>query len=187
MQPLIRLVNTHNLRLIVCLCAVCGAFNLGAQTPPTPKILSAQTLEGNVLVMPFDTSLTGEMITSGGARISIAVEGDYRVYRALHDGKEHYVHVALEGPPRRLAFDPKEERFRDVLPSLRVELGNYDQLDEFIEAAGGIGGKAYEALGFAIVRLPKDKNPAEVASRIGALPGVKSARIQLRGPLHVPM
>ena len=137
--------------------------------------------------MPFDTSLTGEVVATGGTRISIGVEGDYRVYRALHGGEEHFAHVALEGPPRRLAFDPDEGRFRDVLPTLRVELGNYDQFDNIVEAAGGTGGKVYEALGFAIVRLPPGENPAEVASRIGALPGVKSATIQLQGPLHVPM
>lgn len=154
---------------------------------PTPDILPARTLDGNVLVMPFDTSITGDLVASGGTRFSIGVEGDYRVYRALHEGKEYQAHVATQGPPRRLAFDPKEARFRDVLPSLRVELGNYDQFDEIVAAAGGTGGKVYEALGFAIVRLPREENPAEVASRIGALPGVKSATIQLQGPLHVPM
>ncbi len=187
MQPLTGLVNIKNLRLTVCLCALCSAFNLGAQTPPTPDILTAQTLEGNVLVMPFDISSTGEVLASDGTRISIGVEGDYRVYRVLHRGREHHIHVALQGPPRRLAFDPKEERFRDVLPSLRVEMNNYDQLGEVVEAAGAIGGKAYEALGFAIVRLGPNENPAEVASKMTALSSVKSARIQLQGPLYVPM
>lgn len=175
------------LRLILCACVACGPAILSAQTAPTPDILSAQTIEGSVLVMPFDTSITGDLITHDGTRISIGVEGDYRVYRALRGGKEYQAPVAIEGPPRRLAFDPNEGRFRDVLPSLRVELGNYDRFDEIIEVAGGTGGKVYEALGFAILHLPPEQNPAEVAARVGALPGVKSATIQLQGPLHVPM
>ena len=180
-------MNSKIFRLFMCTCLLGSPAGLCAQALPAPEILPAQTLEGNVLVMPFDTSITGDMMASGGARISIVVEGDYRVYRALLGGKEYQAHVAIEGPPRRLAFDPEEKRFRDVLPSLRVELGNYDRFEEIVEAAGGTGGKVYEALGFAIVRLPPGENPAKVASRIGALPGVKSATIQLQGPLHVPM
>lgn len=178
---------TGILRIFICGCLLGGALNLSAQSAPTPNVLPAPTLEGSVLVMPFDTSVLGDVMASDGTRISIEIEGDYRVYRALHGGKEHRAHVAIEGPQRRLAFDPKQERFRDVLPSLRVELGNYDQFEAIVAAAGGTGGKVYEALGFAIVRLPPTENPAEVASKIGLLPGVTSATIQLQGPLHVPM
>ncbi len=180
-------MNSKFLRVFICACLLGGPASLGAQTLAAPDILSAQTIEGSVLVMPFDTSVRGDMMASGGTRFTIDIEGDYRVYRALHDGKEYQAHVAIDGPQRRLAFDPKEARFRDVLPSLRVELGDYDQFDEIVVAAGGTGGKVYESLGFAIVRLPLGENPARSAARIASLPGVKSATIQLQGPLHVPM
>ena len=180
-------MNYKYFQSVLYACLLAAAPSLSAESVPTPDILPAQTLEGRVLVMPFDTSVSGELTVAGGARVSIGVEGDYRVYRALYAGKEHQAHVAIEGPPRRLAFDLKEERFREVLPSLRVELTDYGQFEQIVKAAGGTGGKVYEALGFAIVRLPREDNPAEAAATIGALPGVNSATIQLQGPLHVPM
>ena len=171
--------------LWVCLMFFTGATQ--AQTTEAPAVLRAKTVDGNVLMLPSEEFASGEVLSIDGVRMTIAVEGDFRVYRAIHRGKEHKLYVAREGRPRWLAFDPERGRFRDVLSSLRVELRDYGRLEEVVEAAGGLSGKAYEALGFAIVHLPPDVNPAQIASKVRSLPDVRQASIQLRGPIHVPM
>lgn len=168
----------------VCML-VAGAAN--AQLNESLPVLRADTLAGQVLMLPGGEVGVGSAANVDGVHMSISEEGDFRVYRALHKGKEHKIYVAREGRPRWLAFDPAQGRFRDVLSSLRVELSDYDQLPEFVEAVGGIRGKAYIPLGFAIVELPSEVNPAEVASIVQSLPGVEAASIQLEGPIHVPM
>ena len=158
-----------------------------AQSVDPTAVSQAPTIEGSVLVLPLDAHTSGEVLALPETRISIAVEGDFRVYRARHKGKDHMVHVALDGPKRRLAFDPSEGRFRDILPSLRVEMDHFGEFEALVRAAGGTGGKVYEALGYGLILLPEDKNPADVAAELNALPNVVSATIQLQGPLYVPM
>ncbi|MCY4199210.1 MAG: hypothetical protein OXF31_05225 [Gammaproteobacteria bacterium] len=159
------------------------AISAHAQSPLMP----ARTMGANVLVLPANAILSEQVESVPGTRMSIVVEGDFRVYRARHKGKDHQVHVALDGPARRLAFDLKEGRFRDVLPSLRIEMDDYADFDTVVAQAGGTGGKIYEALGFALISLPDDVNPAEAAAELSASRSVTSATIQLQGPLYVPM
>ena len=165
------------------LCCITGH----AQTSDVPSVLRAQTPDGLVLLLPNAQLPAETLVSIDGVRLTISTEADFRVYRATYKGQAHELFVARDGRPKWLAFDPGKERFRHVLPSLRVELRDYDRLDEVVEAAGGIAGQAYESLDFAIVRLPPDMNPAEAASSIRALAGVKQASIQFRGPLRVPM
>ena len=177
----------HAVRALFLFCSMCLCGVVQAQAEQAPSVLRTNAIEGNVLMLPSEELAAGEMVSIDGVRISISVEGDFRVYRATQDGKQHHIHVARDDTTRLLAFDPGEGRFRDVLPSLRVELINYTGLDDVVEAAGGMSGKVFEPLGFAIVRLPSGANPAEVARRIESLPEVVSARIQLQGPINVPM
>ena len=158
-----------------------------AQTPWQSSAVPVQTTEGSVLVLPDNATLPEQLAGASGTRVSIALEGDYRVYRARHKGKDHHVHVALDGPTRRLAFDLERGRFRDVLQSVRIEMDNYANFNDLVERAGGTGGKVYEPLGFALILLPENLNPAEVAAELAALPSVKRATIELQGPLYVPM
>ena len=96
-------------------------------------------------------------------------------------------HVALEGPPQHMAFDPAQARFREVLSSILVELDDYSRLDEVVEAVGGRSGKSYEQLGFAIVRLPDTVNPAEAAQTLQGHAAVTAVQVQLSRPLSVPL
>ena len=86
-----------------------------------------------------------------------------------------------------MAFDRQQRRFREVLPSLVVELGDFGRLDEIVESAGGLAGKAYPDLGFAVVQLPGSANPAEAARVLQGHPAVNAARVQLAGPIRVPL
>ncbi len=195
--PAVSRANRADREFVRCVrCFICagwvgigiliGGLSSAAETSPSQAIMPAHTAQGSVHVMPFDTTFIGEVEAEDGTRISIGLEGDYRVYRALHDGHMRQMHVAVDGPAQRFAFDPEAGRFREVLSSVRVELGNYDMFQNLVERSGATGGKVYEPLGFAILHLPTDVNPAEAASRIAAMPGVQNATIQLRGPLYVP-
>lgn len=157
-----------------------------AQGPEVPLVLQAPTGEGQMLVMAVGEKSFGETIIED-VRLSVEVEDGLQVFKAYHRGRTHTAHVALEGPTRHLAFDPKQGRFREILSSVRIELEDYGQFEEVVQAVGGTGGKVYAQLGFAHVSLPESVNPAEVINSLGSLPGVKSARLQLRGPIYVPM
>ena len=150
------------------------------------QVLSVASDEGRMLVMPGGVSAIQGMLVDG-VRLSVGIEGDYRVYRAVLRGETHTAHVALDGPPRHMAFDPAQARFREVLPSLVVALGDYSRLDEVVAAAGGVAGKSYAHLGFAVVQLPEAANPAEAALALETHSAVLNARVQLRQPLHVPL
>ena len=157
-----------------------------AQEPEVPLVLQAPTGEGQMLVMAVGERSFGETLIED-IRISVVVEDGHQVFKAYHRGRMHTAHVALDGPIRHLAFDPKQCRFREILSSVRIELDDYGQFEEVVQAVGGTGGKVYAQLGFAHVILPETVNPAEVISSLSSLPGVISARLQLRGPIYVPM
>lgn len=150
------------------------------------QVLPAVSNEGDVLVIPSDVS-TPQSTVVDGVSLSVTVEGSYRVYRAFLGGRTHSAHVSLDGPPRHMAFDRQQRRFREVLPSLVVELGNYARLDEVVESAGGLTGKAYPELGFAVVQLPETANPAQAARALQGHPAVDAARVQLGGQVRVPL
>ena len=149
------------------------------------QILSAVSSEGDVLVMP-GTPMPAAAIVDG-VRLSVADEGSFRVYRATLNGDTHTARIALDGPTKHMAFDRQRERFRELTPSVIVELRDYARLDEIVESAGALGGKAYPELGFAIVQLPETTNPAEAAQALVGHPAVDAARVQLAGPLRVPL
>lgn len=162
--------------ILLCLLAAAGHA----------QVLSVASGEGRILAMPSDPS-TMQGAVVDGVSLSVGIEGDYRVYRAVFRGETHVAHVPLDGPPRHMAFDPEERRFRQLLPSLIVELGDYTRLDEVVAAVGGVTGKSYEHIGFAVVQLPETANPAEAAQVLTSHAAVIAARVQLRQALHVPL
>lgn len=150
------------------------------------QVLSVAGEDGRVIVMPGGpAAVQGTMVD--GVNVSVGVEGEYRVYRAVFRGETHVAHVALEGPPLHMAFDPSQARFREVTSSLLVELDDYSRLDELVESVGAVSGKSYEQLGFAIVQLPEAANPGEAAQVLQGHAGVNHVQVQLSRPLNVPL
>ena len=165
---------------------IAGVVLLSCLAAAEAQVLSVSSEEGRVIVMPSgSSSMAGAMVD--GVNVSVGVEGDFRVYRAVFRGETHVAHVALEGPAQHLAFDPIQARFRQVLPSLLVELDDYSRLNDVVEAIGGVSGKSYEQLGFAIVRLPETVNPGEAAQALQGHAAVIAVQVQLDRPLNVPL
>ena len=165
---------------------IAGVVLLSCLPAAHAQVLSVSSEQGRVIVMPGGSSnMAGTMVD--GVNVSVGVEGDFRVYRAVFRGETHVAHVALEGPPQHMAFDPAQARFREVLPSLLVELDDYSRLNDVVEAIGGLSGKSYEQLGFAIVRLPETANPGEAAQALQGHAAVTAVQVQLERPLNVPL
>ncbi|MDD9996182.1 MAG: hypothetical protein OXQ89_00410 [Rhodospirillaceae bacterium] len=165
---------------------IAGVVLLSGLAAAEAQVLAVSSEEGRVIVMPGGSStMAGTMVD--GVNVSVGVEGDFRVYRAVFRGETHVAHVALEGPAQHLAFDPVQARFRQVLPSLLIELVDYARLDDVVEAIGGVSGKSYEQLGFAIVRLPETVNPGEAAQALQGHAAVIAVQVQLDRPLNVPL
>ena len=188
-SPTMKAFMTRQQSLIAALPALllflAGASAIAQGDYSPLQVIRAATPERPLLVMPNDTSAPSEAYVDD-VRIRVAVENDFRVYRVFHNGVTRALHVPLDAQLRYAAFDPERGRFEMLSPGLRVELENYDLLHQIVGAAGGTGGKAYPALGFAIVELPPHANPVEAADAIEALPGVVDVRLMIEGPQRVP-
>ena len=147
--------------------------------------LLAATAEGQALVMPRDAPEGASAIA--GLQVEVAVEGAFRVYRVRHRGRIHTARAPVQGRPQQFAFDFQRQRLAEVAPSLLVYLGAETDLNRIIEAAGALGGKAYPALGWALLRLPPEANPAAVAQEQESRGLAASAEVQLRSAVYVPL
>ncbi|MDE0179593.1 MAG: hypothetical protein OXP36_13495 [Gammaproteobacteria bacterium] len=147
---------------------------------------TVDTDRGPVVALPrLDTTGPGSMVVDD-VRFEMSSEGGYRVYRAHQEGHTRTVYEEAGGRPRRYAYDPVNKRFERVSSTLRVRLADAEQLDEVVAAAGALRGKNYPALGWALLRLPPEQEPATTVRSLQDNPLVVSAEVMLAGPLRVP-
>ncbi|MYJ75467.1 MAG: hypothetical protein F4089_10395 [Gammaproteobacteria bacterium] len=141
---------------------------------------------GPVMVLPLlETTGPGSMI-AGGIRLEMGVEEGFRVYRAHQDGHTRTVYEPVDSPAKRYAYDPAQRRFDPVSSTLRVRLADYERLGEVVASVGGSGAKHYPALGFALLRLPSEANPATAARTLADDPLVVKVEVVLEEPIRVP-
>ena len=174
-------------KLLTALSIALIAAGAQARDGASLGILQATTEQRQVLVMPLSGPAAPATALMDGARVEVAVEGAFVVYRVHHRGQTHTAYNPLNGPRRWLAFDPGHGRFNEVAPNLLVRMAAYDELDSLIDRVGALGGKAYPALGWALLRFPEDVNPAEAARKLASDPLVQSAELLLRADVQVPM
>ena len=149
-----------------------------------PAVVRSATIDGPAYVIaPGAESGAAEI---GGVLLSVETADGYRVYRASRGGLTRTIRVAQDGPPRHLAYDPKRHRFERLAPSLRVELADDRLLPSVVEAAGGTGGRAFPLLGFAVVHLPPESDPAAALRSVESMPGVVDAKLRIRGARREP-
>ena len=153
---------------------------------PAPRVVLADGGQGQVAVMPRLAMPSAQMQAIEGLRAEVGVEGGLLVHRVRYQGRTHTAYAQLEGPERHLAFNPQRRRFEEVSSSLLVRLASDQHLERVIEASGAVGGKAYPTLGWTLLQLPPEANPAAVAQTLQSNPLVEGARIILQGDVVVP-
>ena len=67
-----------------------------------------------------------------------------------------------------------------------VELVDYDALGLLVQEQGAVAGKAYPELGFALIRLGPETDPARVVEFLGVDPRVLSAELQFAPAIRRP-
>ena len=153
----------------------------------TGVLQAAANERQQVLVMPLAPPAEPGTEVIAGMPVEVSSEGDFVVYRIRHEGRTHTAYNPVDGPRRWLAFDPAQGRFDEVASSLLVRMTSYDELEALIDRAGALGGKAYPALGWALLRMPMQVNPAEAARSLISDASVKGAELLLRADIEIPM
>ena len=179
------LIPAAALALLVMLLLLPAAQAVAQGREAPLRVMRSATLGRPLLVLPSGASAPAE-VYADGVRFRLAVAGGFRVYEAFHDGVTRTLYVPLDAALRYVAFDAARNRFEQLLPALRVELEAVDVLDEMIAAAGGTGGKAYPALGFAVVHLPPQADPVGAADALEVVPDVFDVRLMTIGEIRVP-
>ena len=131
------------------------------------SIRMAASAQGEVLVLPSSVAPTGKIVQAGVALTVSSAEG-IRTYRATVGGRSVTTRVNESGPPTYLAFDLANRRFRQLAHAIRVELDGGQPLDRLVREVGGVSGKAYPELGFALITLPRSVDPGAAVNRLNA-------------------
>ena len=150
-------------------------------------VLMASSEAREVLVMPLEAPAERGETIIGGMPVEVTAEGDFVVYRVRHGGRTHTAYNPVSGPRRWLAFDPGQGQFDEVASSVRVRMTSDEELAALIERMGASGGKAYPALGWALIRFPPTVNPADALQRLASDPSVESAELLFRDDIQLPM
>ncbi len=144
-----------------------------------------------VLVFPSAKAALSGVSSMEGVDISISEAGGVLSYRATIGDRTYTAHSDATGLPRWFAFSPARQRFEAISPTVRVELVDNSSLDPLIIELGAMHGKAYPALGFALIHLDRETNPVDVIDRLAADPRVIEASLQfeqaMSRPIPVPM
>ncbi|MCY3620927.1 MAG: hypothetical protein OXH68_04350 [Gammaproteobacteria bacterium] len=148
--------------------------------------VSVDTDRGPLVALPrLDTMIAGSVVVDD-VRFEISVEGGFRVCRAHQESQTRTLYEAVDGRPGRYAYDPVKRRFERVSATLRVRLADAERLDEVVASTGALRGKNYPALGWALLRLRPEQDPAAVARSLLDGPLVVSAELIVEGPIRVP-
>ena len=145
-----------------------------------PRIASAQGRDVLVLTSAPGATLVDSAFGPLAARTYDT--SSRRMHEVFVDGASYRASTPLQGPASRIAFDPSRGSFVELLPSLRVELGDGAPLQAVVEAIGAVRVTRFDSLGFAIVELPDDLHPADALARLAQLPEPPAATLRLRGP-----
>ena len=167
--------------VLLVFLGLAGSALGAAPTAATPlAVLEAAAPGGNVLALPSSRHAAPGRIEHEGIVIEVSADAQMLSYRAMRQGRTSHAHAQIAGPPVHFAFDPKAFKFRRLASTVRVELADYGALAELVQASGALSGKAYPELGFALIRLHGDADPAQAAQRLTKLPNVRAARVQFK-------
>ena len=174
--------------LCVLLAALAASVGLGTHAQPVtgPGVSVADGGGGLVAVLPAQAMPEADLDAIEGLSVEVSTQGGNLVYQAEYQGRSHQAQVRLDGRARHIAFNPQQHRFQEVASSILVRLADQQALDAVIEAAGALSAKSYPALGWTLLRLPRNLNPAEAAQTVRARGLVDGVRLLLENNDRVP-
>ena len=162
----------YHLPLPAAIALLAGSV-AGQELPVQSAIVDDRT----VLMMPSVGPETIGASSFAGIDFGVSLEQDRLTYRATYLGRTFTAHADASAPLNRLAFDPGERRFRTISSTVAVELVDYDLLGLLVQEQGAVAGKAYPELGFALIRLGAEADPALAVELLGVDPRVRSAQL----------
>lgn len=177
-----------NERISLVAAATLLASIAAAQAPDDEhadlSLRTAPTAKEDVLVLPSSVAAVGRGHHAGIA-FDVSTSAGVRSYRATVGGRTAVTHTAVGGPATHLAFERSSGRFRKIASAIRVELDDYANLEERVREVGGLSGKAYPHLGFALIDLPGDVHPADAVNRLNGNAGT-AAKLLFAEPTRRP-
>ena len=161
--------NMANPLVLAAAFLLFAAFTHGAvdEAYGGPSIRTVASAEGEVLALSSSTVHKGESVRAG-VTFTVSTREDIRTFRATVGGRSITTHVQASAPPTYVAFDLANRRFRKLAHTVRVELDGDEPIDGLVRQVGGVSGKAYPPLGFALITLPRSADPADAVNRLKA-------------------
>lgn len=184
MKLLIETAHISSTRLLASAILSVASFTVAAESNTfiVAEPVKMDTLDGSIVVLPNTDFSNDGIAPSGGISIRSTVIEDRRLYEVHYKGNKHTASIPLDSPSFRLVFNPKKRMFDQMLSSVRVELKDYQKLDEIVKSIGGTRGKAYPQLGYAVIGLKEDTHPVKAVELLNRMTDVVAAEIRLKGP-----
>ena len=174
--------QAHSIAVLVVASAM--ATSVAAQDLP---IRTTVVDDDTLLVLPSGDSAPLGASSLDGVDITVSEAFGMRRYRASVGDRTYTAHVDATGSPRWLVFSPARQRFEALSSTVRVELRDNSTLDRLLLELGAVRGKAYPALGFALIELEPATNPVDVIDRLSVDPRVIEATVQMEQHEHEPV
>ena len=165
-----------------CWFALALSSASAAQEPIIGEYKIATTLGREVVILPSTTTSIQTQLKLGPIDGRSYETPSKRVHIVSFRGETFRASTRLEGASSRIVFDPSQRKFVQLLPSIRIELEDYAELDLIAEKIGATKATSFEKLGFAIIDLPETMHPADAIAQLEKFPERPKASIRMRGP-----
>ena len=180
------------LKRLISAAALFSAFSPVHPIKAQELAVRTTVVEGDsVLILPSAGVALPGTSSIHGVDILVSEAGGVLRYHATVEDRTYTAHVDTAGSPRWMAFRPNHRRFEEIATTVRVELTDDSRLEPLVVELGAIRGKAYPALGFALIELDRASSPIDVVDRLSVDPRVIEASLlfeqSLRAHMPVPM
>ncbi len=178
-------VAAVGLCLVILWCLAANAQNASKAVLADDGLHRVEAQGRELVLLPSHEHLlngTGPQSPIDGLSVRTFPTASQQTIVVTFEGETFRATIPFDGGHTWLAFDPARRTFAELSASLRIELNESLDLEAVTDAVDATGVAVFESLGFAIVSLPRDLQPAEAAARVRNLPGQPDAALRLRAP-----
>jgi len=150
------------------------------------KTFSAKNLP--LFAIPAAASLIPGTYNMEGITLIIEkIEENVKLKAFLENEETVEQWISDTDPYARFVFNAEKKDFERLTNSIRIELEDYDKLDELVEDTEAESGRAFPQLGYAIIRLPETVHPVEYIENVQTREGVQSVNVEVEKPRKFPL